>query len=124
MLPQLIAQIALLNQHSGVSFHATSDGVDLVLAHDRHGSPATDDGPSLAPSPSQPAHVVHIVSGPPTVKQSTSTASNARSLVPYFSTVIVTEWRIFVSPLALVYSRPPPGEIAISPLHRSTLLLI
>gem|GEM_PF-1997489 len=125
VLPQLLAQIASFDRDHAVSVYATSDGVVLVLAHDNHGSPETDNGQSLAPSSSQPAHVVHIMSGPTTVKQSTSSmASNARSPVPYFSTVIVTEWRIFVPPLALAYSRPPPGEISISPLHRSTLLLI
>jgi len=125
VLPQLLAQIASLDSDHAVSLYATSEGADLVLAHDHHGSPVTDNGQSLAPSPSQPAHVVHIMSGPTTAKQSTSSmASNAQSPVPYFPTVIVTEWRIFVPPLALAYSRPPPGEMSISPPHRSTLLLI
>lgn len=125
ILPQLLAQIASLDSDHAVSLYATSDGADLVLAHDHQGSPVTDNGQSLAPSPSQPAHVVHIMSGPTTAKQSTSSmASNARSPIPYFPTVMVTERRIFVPPLALAYSRPPPGEMSISPLHRSTLLLI
>ena len=124
MLPQLIARIALLNQHHGVSLYATSDGVNLVLTHDAPGSPLTDNRQSFAPSPSQPTHVVHIMSVPMTAKQSTSLASNARIPVLYFPTVMVAEWRRSVPPLPFAYSRPPPGEMSISPLRRSTLLLI
>jgi hypothetical protein len=65
------------------------------------------------------------MSGPTTAKQPASLiVSNARNPVPYFSTVIATEWRIFVPPLRIAYSRPPPDEMSILPLHRSTLLLI
>jgi len=123
-LPQLLAQIASLDRDHTVSLHATSDGVDVILTHDIDGSHIGDSGESLAP-PSEPAHVVHVMSAPTTAKQSTSSiVSNGRSAVPYFPTVTVKEWRIFVPPLPLVYSRPPPGEISISPLHRSALLLI
>jgi len=125
ILPQLLAQIASLDLDHTVSLHATSDGVDVILTHDIDGSHIGGSGESLAPPPSQPAHVVHVMSGPTTAKQSTSSiVSNGRSPVPYFPTVTVTEWRTFVPPLPLAYSRPPPGEMSISPLHRSTLLLI
>jgi len=125
VIPQLLAQIASLDLDHTVSLHATSDGVDVILTHDIDGSHIGDSGESLAPPPSQPAHVVHVMSGPTTAKQSTSSiVSNGRSPVPYFPTVTVTEWRTFVPPLPLAYSRPPPGEMSISPLHRSTLLLI
>jgi hypothetical protein len=125
VFPQLLAQIASLDRDHGVSLHATSNGVDLVLIHDSDGLPAPNENQVLMQSPSQRAHVVHIMTGPTTAKQSASPmVSNVRNPVPYFSTVIGTEWRIFVPPLPLAYSRPPPGEISISPLHRSTLLLI
>ena len=125
ILPQLIAQLASLDHDHGVSLHASSDGVDLVLTHDHRSFPENDEAQALALSVSELAHVVHIMTGPTTAKQSASVmVSNARDLVPYFSTTIVTEWRTFVPPLPLVYSRPPPDELSILPLHRSTLLLI
>ncbi len=125
VLPQLLAQIASLDRDHGVSLHATRNGVDLVLTHDSDGLPAPTENQFLMQSPSQPAHVVHIVTGPTTTKQSPSPmVSNVRNSVPYFSTAIATEWRTFAPPLLFAYSRPPPGEISISPLHRSTLLLI
>jgi len=125
ILPQLIAQIASLDHDHGVSLHATSNGVDLVLTHDSDGLPAPPENQFLMQSPSQPAHVVHIMTGPTTAKQSASPmVSNVRNLIPCFSAVVAAEWRTFVPPLPLAYSRPPPGEISISPLHRSTLLLI
>jgi len=65
------------------------------------------------------------MSGPTTAKQSTSSiVSNGRRPVPYFPTVIVTEWRTFVPPLPFSYSRPPPHEKSRSPVDSSTLLLI
>jgi hypothetical protein len=125
ILPQLIAQVASLDHDHGVSLHASGDGVDLVLTHDHHSFRENDEGEALALSVSEPAHVVHIMTGPATAKQSASlTVSNARDLIPYFSTAIVREWRTFVPPLPLAYSRPPPDELSILPLHRSTLLLI
>src|SRR5262245_22728673 len=125
VLPQLLAEIASLDSDHVVSLYAISDGVDLVLAHDHHASPATADGQSVAPSPSDPAHVVHITSGPEIAKQSASLISgNVRDLVSYFSMPITMERSCFVPRLPLDYSRPPPGEMSISPLHRSTLLLI
>ncbi len=125
ILPQLLAQIASLDRDHGVSLHASGDGVDLVLTHDHHSFPENDEAPAVALSVSEPAHVVHLMTGSPTAKQSASLmVSNARDLVPYFSTAIVTEWRTFVPPLRIAYSRPPPDELSILPLHRSTLLLI
>ncbi len=125
ILPQLLAQIASFDRDHGVSLHATSNGVDLVLTHDSHGLAAPAENQFLMQSPSQPVHVVHIVTGPTTAKQSASPmVSNLRNLIPCFSTVVAAEWRTFVPPLPLAYSRPPPGEISISPLHRSALLLI
>jgi hypothetical protein len=124
-LPQLIAQLASLDHDHGVSLHASGDGVDLVLTHDHRSLPENDEAQALGLSVSEPAHVVHIMTGPATAKESASLmVSNARDLVPHFSTAIVTEWRTFVPPLPLVYSRPPPDELSILPLHRSTLLLI
>ena len=122
VIPQLLAQIASLDRDHTVSLHATSDGVDVILTHDIDGSPIGDSGESLAPLPSQPAHVVHVMSGPITAKQSTSSiVSNGRSPVPYFPTVTVTEWRTFVPSLPLAYSRPPPGDIWIVRLDRPAL---
>ncbi len=125
ILPQLIAQLASLDHDHGISLHASGDGVDLVLTHDHHSFRENDEAQALALSASEPAHVVHIMTGSVTAKQSALLmVSKARDLVPYFSTAIVTEWRTFVPPLPLVYSRPPPDEMSILPLHRSTLLLI
>lgn len=125
ILPQLIAQLASLDRDHAVSLHAGSEGVDLVLSHDRESLQKIEESPGLVLSGSEPAHVVHIMSGPATAEQSASLmVSNSQDQVPYFSTAIVRKWRIFVPPLPLAYSRPPPGEISISPLHRSTLLLI
>jgi hypothetical protein len=125
ILPQLIAQLASLDHDHGVSLHTSGDGVDLVLTHQHHSFPENDKEPALALSASEPAHVVHIMTGSVTAKQSASLmVSNARDLVPYFPTAIVRKWRTFVPPLPLVYSRPPPDEMSILPAHRSTLLLI
>ncbi|PYL22650.1 MAG: hypothetical protein DMF37_11710 [Verrucomicrobia bacterium] len=125
ILPQLIAQLASLDHDHGVSLHATSDGVDLVLTHNDHSFPENDKAQALALSAQKPAHVVHIMIGPTTAKQSASLmVSNARDLVPYCSTATVTEWRTFVPPLLLAYSRPPPDELSIPLVDRSTLLLI
>jgi len=125
ILPQLIAQLASLDHDHGVSLHASSDGVDLVLTHDHHSFLENDEAQPLALSASEPAHLVHIMTGPATAKQSASLmVSNVRDLVPYFSTAIVREWRTFVPPLPLAYSRPPPDEMSILPAYRSTLLLI
>jgi hypothetical protein len=125
ILPQLIAQLASLDHDHGVSLHASGDGVDLVLTHDHHSFRENDEMQAVALSVSEPAHVVHIMTGPATAKQSASLmVSNARDLVPYFSTAIITEWRTFVPPIPLAYSRPPPDELSVLPLHRSTLLLI
>jgi hypothetical protein len=125
ILPQLTAQLASLDHDHHVSLHASGDGVDLVLTHDHHSFTENDEAEALALSLSEPAHVVHIMTGPATAKQSASLMiSNARDVAPYFSTAIVTEWRTLVPPLPLVYSRPPPDEMSILPLRRSTLLLI
>jgi len=125
ILPQLIAQLASLDHDHGVSLHASRDGVDLILTHDHHSFPENDEAQTLALSAPEPAHVVHIMTGPAAAKPSASLmVSNARDLVPYCSTATVTEWRTFVPPLPLDYSRPPPGEVSILPLHRSPPLLI
>lgn len=125
ILPELIAQIASLDHDHGISLHATSNGVDLILAHHTHVTPAGDEGQCLDVSPSQPAHVIHMISGPATAKQSASlVVSNARQVAVYFPTAITAEWRTFVPRLPLAYSRPPPTGISILPFHRSTLLLI
>jgi len=125
ILPQLIAQLASLDHDHGVSLHATSDGVDLILTHDHHSFPENDEAQTLALSAPEPAHVVHIMTGPAAAKPSASLmVNNARDLVPYCSTATVTEWRTFVPPLLLAYSRPPPDELSIPLVDRSTLLLI
>ncbi len=125
VLPQFIAQIASLDHDHGIFLHASGDGVDLVLTHNHHSFPENDKAQALALSAQKPAHVVHIMTGPTTAKQSASLmVSNARDLVPYFSTANVTKWRTFVPPLPLVYSRPPPDELSIPLVRRSTLLLI
>jgi hypothetical protein len=125
ILPQLIAQLASLDHDHGISLHASGDGVDLVLTHDRHSFPENDEAQALALSVSEPVHVVHIMTGPATAKRSASLmVSKARDLVPYFSTAIVTDWRTFVPPLPVVYSRPPADELSIPLVRRSTLLLI
>ncbi len=125
ILPQLIAQLASLDHDHSVSLHTSGNGVDLVLTHDHHSFLENDEAQALALSTPEPAHVVHVMTGPATAKQSASLiVSNPRDLVPYFSTVILTEWGTFVPPLTLAYSRPPPGELSISPFLRSTLLLI
>jgi hypothetical protein len=123
IVPQLIAQLASLDHDHGISLHASGDGVDLILTHDHHSFPENDEAQALALSASEPAHVVHILTGSLTAKQSAALmVSNARDLVPYFSTAIVREWRTFVPQIPLAYSRPPPDKL--SHLHRSTLLLI
>src|SRR5215216_6271226 len=112
ILPQLIAQLASLEHDHGVSLHASGDGVDVVLTHDHHSFPDNDEGQVLRLSASEPAHMVHIMTGPATAKESASVmVSTARDLVPYFSTASITEWRTFVPPLPLVYSRPPPDGV-------------
>jgi hypothetical protein len=124
-LPQLLAQIASLDRDHGVSLHACGDGVDLVLTHDDHSSPENDEGAALASSASEPAHVVHIMTGSTTTNQSLLlTVSNTRDEVLYISTTHTSVWRTFVAPLPLAYSRPPPDEISILPVESSTLLLI
>jgi hypothetical protein len=123
ILPQLIAQLASLDH--GVSLHATSDGVHLILTHDGHASPAGNEEQSLALSTAQPAHIIHLFSGPATAKQSVSrTFIHERQVAVYFLTVVATDWRKFVPPLPLVYSHPPPDELSIPLVRRSTLLLI
>ena len=123
ILPQLIAQIASLDHDHGIFLHATSDGVDLILTHHADVTPAGDEGQSL--DVSQPAHVIHMISGPATAKQSASlVTSNAKQLIACFPTTIIAEWRTFVPRLPLAYSRPPPEATSILPFHRSTLLLI
>jgi hypothetical protein len=125
ILLQLIAHVASLDPDHGVSLHATSDGVDLVLTHDAHAVPTHDAAQCLALSAPQPAHIIHFISGPATAKQSVSyTFHNVREVAVYFSSVITTEWRTFVPQIPLAYSRPPPDEMSILPVHRSTLLLI
>src|SRR5918996_410699 len=121
ILPQLIAQIASLDHDHGIFLHATSNGVDLILTHHTHVTPAGDEGRSLDVSPSQPAHVIHMISGPATVKQSASLIiSNAKQLVAYFPTAIIAEWQTFVPRLPLAYSRPPPKAMILR-LDRSAL---
>jgi hypothetical protein len=125
ILPQLVAHLASLDHDHGISLVASDDGVDLVLTH--HPRPFANKGDvqSLELSKSESAHVIHFGNGSVMAKQSMSLiVSNQRQASPYFSTAVVTEWRTFVPPLPLVYSRPPPGEISISQLDRSTLLLI
>jgi hypothetical protein len=125
VLPQLLAQIASLDRDHAVSLHVGSQGIDLVLSHDHESLPKIEEGPSLVLSGSEPAHVVHFFAGPPTAKDSSSpTIGNATQLVFHLSTAVATEYRTFVPQLPLAYSRPPPGEISISQLDRSTLLLI
>jgi len=125
VLPQFIALIASLDHDHGVSLHASGDGVDLILTHDHHSFPENDEAQALALSAPEPAHVVHIMTGPAAAKPSASLmVNNARDLVPYCSTATVTEWRTFVPPLLLAYSRPPPDELSIPLVDRSTLLLI
>ena len=117
MLPQLVAQLASLDH--GVSLHATSDGVYLILTHDGHASPADNEEQYLALSAAQPAHIIHLLSGPATTKLSVSrTFIHERQVAVYFLTVVATDWRIFVPPPPLDYSRPPPGEISIVRLDR------
>lgn len=125
VLPQLLAQIASLDRDHAVSLHAGSQGVDLVLSHEHDSLAKNYEDSGLVLSGSEPAHVVHFFTGPATAKDSSSpTVSNARQLVFHFSMAIATECRTFVPQLPLAYSRPPPDEISISELDRSTLLLI
>ena len=125
ILPQLVAQIASLDRDHGISLCETNNGVDLVLTHDGPVAPTHDEAQCLALSATQPAHIIHFVSGPATAKQSVSCAlSTERQVAGYFSTVTAMEWRIFVPQIPLAYSRPPPGRMSILPAHRSTLLLI
>ena len=125
ILPQLVAQIASLDRDHGIYLRVTDDGVDLVLTHDAHAVAAHDEAQCLALSAAQPPHIIHFISGPATAKQSVSCAlSTERQVAGYFSTVITTEWRIFVPQIPLAYSRPPPDEMSILQVHRSMLLLI
>jgi hypothetical protein len=124
VLPQLLAQVASLDRDHSVSLHAHGEGVDLILTHEHHASLQSDEGLAIL-SASEPAHVVHIVSGSMTAKQSPLlTVSNTRDLVLYFSTTVVSAWRTFVPPPRIAYSRPPPHETSICPLDSSALLLI
>jgi hypothetical protein len=125
VLPQLLAQIASFDPDHAVSLHVGSQGVDLVLSHDHDSLPKNYEDSVLVLSGSEPAHVVHFFTGPATAKDSSSpTIGNATQLVFHLSTAIATEYRTFVPQLPLAYSRPPPDEISISQLDRSTLLLI
>jgi hypothetical protein len=125
ILAQLLAQIASLDSDHAVSLRACSEGVDLVFSHDHESRPKIEEGPGFVLSGSEPAHVVHFFTGPETAKDSSSpTIGNATQLVFHLSTTIATEYRTFVPPLPLVYSRPPPDKLSMLPLHRSTLLLI
>lgn len=124
-LPQLIAQIASFDQDHAVSLCATNNGVDLILVHDAHAAREHDQGqfPSLASD--EPAHIIHFASGPAMAKQSGArTFTQEQQVVAYFLTVIATEWSTFVPQMPIAYSRPPPGEMTILSVHRSTLLLI
>jgi hypothetical protein len=124
ILPQLVAQIATLDSDHGVSLHANGDGVDLILTH-QHSSAENDEGLGLMASTSEPAHVVHIVTGSTTVKESLSLmVGKMRDPVSYSSTTVVSVWRTFVPPLPFAYSRPPPDEKSRSQVDSSTLLLI
>ena len=125
VFPQLVAQLASLDHDHGISLRACDDGVDLILTHDHHAFPQSDEFGSLALAASQPSHVFHFMAGLATAKQATPLiASNHSDVTIYFSTALITEWRTFVPPMALAYSRPPPDEISILPEHRSTQLLI
>jgi hypothetical protein len=124
ILPQLVAQIASFDSDHRVSLHANGEGVDLVLSHNDPCFTENEDALGSL-STSEPAHVVHIVTGSTTAKESLSLmVSKTRDLVSYSSTTVVSVWRTFVPPLPLAYSRPPPDEISVSPLDSSTLLLI
>ena len=125
ILPQLIAQLASLDHDHGVSLHASSDGVHLVLTHDTQSFPENDEAHfSLALAMSQPAHVVHLITGPATAQSESLVGNNHSDVTAYFSAAVVKEWRISVPPIPPAYLRPPPDEMSILPLHRSTLLLI
>src|SRR4029453_7352831 len=121
ILPQLAAQIATLDSDHGVSLHANGDGVDLILTHKHHSSAENDEGLGLMLSTSEPAHVVHMVTGSTTAKESLCLlVSKTRDLVSYSSTTVVSVWRTFVPPLRLAYSRPPPDEKTKLTLSRHT----
>ena len=125
ILPQLVAHIASFDGDHRVSLHADGEGVDLILTHDHHSFPENDEGLTLILSGSEPAHVVHIVTGSMTAMQSPLLmVSKTPDVVSYFSTTVASVWWTFVPPLPLAYSRPPPDELSIPLVDRSTLLLI
>jgi hypothetical protein len=125
ILLQLIAHVASLDHDHGVSLYATSDGVDLILRHDPDTARPDEQGQSLAVSSSQPAHVIHIVNVPGSIKQDGApSATNDRRVAGYFSTVTVIEFQTFVPQMLLAYSRPPPDELPTLLVRRGTVLLI
>jgi len=125
ILPQLLAQIASLDRDHGVSLHGDGEGVNLVLSHD-DGSFGENQNPLGLLSPaSERAHVIRIVVGSTSAKQSPLfMVNNTRDVVAYFPASIASVWWTFVPPLPLLYSRPPPDTASILPLDSSTLLLI
>jgi hypothetical protein len=124
VLPQLIAELASLDRDHAVCLRATNAGVDLILTHDGQRSRERTQGELLTPPPSQPAHVFHFMTGSSLAKQATSlTLTSARNPVAYVLATTPLLWRAFIPSLPLPYSRPPPGEVSISP-RLSTLLLI
>ena len=125
ILPQLVAQIESFDHDHAIVLYATSNGVDLVLAHDEHVATAPDVPQSLSFASAEPAHVIHFVSGPSTMKDSVGRAlTYERQIAAYVSSIITNEWRTFVPQMPIAYSLPPPAKIATLPIHRSTLLLI
>jgi len=121
ILPQLIVHLVSLNHDHRVSTHATSTGIDVVLAHEHQGPP----GDTAEFLPWHQPHVIHISSAATMLKDSSAVITNeAGGTIVYFSTPLMALSRTFVPPLPLVYSRPPPYGEAASLAQRSTQLLI
>jgi hypothetical protein len=123
---QLLAQIVALDQDHVVRVSASGEELRLVLAHDPDELTPNgrDSGASLATAQEQP-HVIVIPAGSTIAKQTASVDSQApRTISAVCDKICAREFDIFVPQLAMMHSRPPPGEMSILRSHRSTLLLI
>lgn len=124
MLSQSVALLAFLDPNHAISLHATSSGVDLVMAHHDHDAPSDVNGTATVSVP-EPAHVIRFASGCIMAKQFTTVAVNkCKDSVLHFPLATVSPVRLFVPRMPMAYSRPPPGRIPMLSLHSSTLLLI
>lgn len=125
ILPQLVAQIASLDHDHGVALSAGTNGIDLILTHDRPSEPQQNESHPVALPASHAAHVIHLPNDTTLAKQTASVSSGGEcSMGACFCASTARHIDAFVPKLPLAYSRPPPERLSILSFDRSTLLLI